>query len=331
MDTIQNLEIILERFKRSPQNVARSELEMFRRTLEQDPVLFPLIQGIIQRSANALGSKVSALIERPNTLGYMWGDLHFAPTPELRAAVGYQFCAISLDSYYKSAVFASKLEDLGRYYWSFQGLNAQKPSFLDCLKVLGELFLEPLVVYLRSGLDIEERVLSVLSRYKQRSEWFGLDRTTGIEDKEDHSGLENRLKKDVLRYLFDNGIDFSVESQVPTGGGKVDILPVLRDWGQLPIEVKVFDGKSRTRQYVSSGLAQAADYARKFNKPTAYYIVFNVKEDSILLIPGSAIGHNMVRTTVQGVAIYSLVCNLGIKLPSSEATKLERIEVPIPT
>lgn len=331
MATVEDLEIILERFARSPANLARIELEMFRRTLDQDPVLFPLIERIIQTSGDTTGSKVATLIENPNSLGYMWGDLHFAPTPELRAAVGYQFCVISLDSYRKPQVFASKLEDLGRYYWSFQGLNAQKPSFLDCLKVLAGVFLDPLIIYLRSGIGIEEKLLSILVRYKQRTEWFGLDLTTGAEDKEDNNRLEKRLKKDILRYLFDNGINFSVESQIPAGGGKVDILPILRDWGQLPIEVKVFDGKSRSRQYVSSGLAQAADYARKFNKPSAYYVVFNVKEDSILLIPGSAIGQNIVRTTIQGVAIYSLVCNLGIKLPSSQAAKLERIEVLIPT
>lgn len=328
MGTVQELEIILGRFKRSPLNVARSELEMFRRTLERDPMLFTVIDKVIQTEQEVLGAKAATLAK--DAQHSAWTDLSFANTPPLRAALGYQVCVCLLESYKKPDEFGNRLMALGLYYFAHQGLNVQTPSYLDCMKVFAEVFLEPLVVYLRSGLDIEERVLSLLSRYKQRSEWFGLELTTGTEDKED-STREERLKKDILRYLFDNGIDFSVESQIPVGGGKVDILPVLRDWGQLPIEVKVFDGKSRPRQYVSSGLAQAADYARKFNKPNAYYVVFNVKEDSVLLIPGSAIGQNIVRTTIHGVAIYSLVCNLGIKLPSSEAAKLEKIEVPIPT
>lgn len=326
MATVEDLEIILERFARSPVNVAPIELEMFRRTLEQDPVLFPLIERIIQTQREPTGSKVATLIDRPTTS--TWGDLHFAPTPELRAAVGYQFCVTLLEKHRGGADFAGMISTLGQYYLSFQGLNAQKPSFLDCLVVLAGVFLDPLIIYLRSGIGIEEKILSILSRYKQRTEWFDSD----IQYKAVDPKLEKTLKNELLRYLFDNGIDFSIESQTPAGGGKVDILPVLRDWGQLPIEVKVFDGKSRKRQYVSSGLAQAADYARKFNKPTAYYVVFNIKEDSVLLIPGTAIGRNdIVRTIVQGVAVYSFVCNLGIKLPSSEAAKLEQIEVPIPT
>lgn len=326
MATVEDLEIIVERFARSPLNLARIELEMFRRTLERDPVLFPLIDRIIQTQREPLGSKIATLINNPHTQGHMWGDLHFAPTPELRAAVGYQFCIISLDSYLKPDVFASKLEDLGRYYWSFQGLNAQKPSFLDCLKVLAAVFLNPLITYLKSGVGIEEKILSILSRYKQRTEWFGL----GIEYKADDPKLEKTLKNEILRYLFDNGIDFSVESQTPAGGGRVDILPVLPDWGQLPIEVKVFDGGARSPQYVSSGLAQAADYARKFNKSNAYYFVFNIKKDSILHIPGTKIGPNTARTSVHGVDIYSFISNLGIRRPSSQAVQLESIEVRVP-
>lgn len=328
MSTVQDLEIILERFKRSPLNVARSELEMFRQTLERDPIFFTVIEKVIQSEQEALGAKAATLAKDPQHSA--WADLAFATTPPLRAALGYQVCICLLDSYKKPDDFGSRLLALGFYYFAHQGLTVQNPSYTDCMKVFAEVFLEPLVVYLRSGLDIEEKVLSLLSRYKQRSEWFGIDLSPGTQDKEDNNGFEKRLKKDVLRYLFDNGIEFSVESQIPAGGGKVDILPVLRDWGQLPIEVKVFDGKSRSRQYISSGLAQAADYARKFNKPSAYYIVFNIKEDSVLLIPGSAIGRSIARTIVQGVAIYSAICNLGIKLPSSEAAKLKPIEVPIP-
>lgn len=324
MGTVEDLEIIQERFAQSPINLARIELEMFRRTLERDPVLFPLIERIIQTKQEPLGSKVATLIKDPQNS--IWGDLHFAPTPELRAAVGYQFCVILLDSYHKPDEFTNRLIAIGLYYWSRQGLNMQNPSFLDSLKVLTAVFLNPLITYLKSGIGIEDKILSILSRYKQRTEWFGLD----VEYTADDSQLEQKLRKDVLRYLFDNGIDFSVESQIPPGGGKVDILPVLPGWGQLPIEIKVFDGHLRSSKYVSSGLAQAADYARKFNKSSAYYFVFNIKEDSVLNIPGTKIGLNSVRTSVQGVEVFSFVSNLGIQRPSSQAAQLENIEVGVP-
>lgn len=78
-------------------------------------------------------------------------------------------------------------------------------------------------------------------------------------------------------------------------------------------------------------LAQSADYAQKLNNPSAYYTVFNIKENSVLRILGDILGSNIVKTSVRGVNIYSIVCDLRIKLPSSEAAKLEQIDVSIPT
>ena len=149
--------------------------------------------------------------------------------------------------------------------------------------------------------------------------------------KDQAGDLEDRLKKDLLKYLFDNDIEFSIESQEPSGGGKVDILPVLPDRGHLPVEVKVFDGDSRNRSYVSNGLAQAAEYGRKFNKPSAYYFVYNVAENRKLWIPGIETGRNVVKTNVGGIDVYSIVANLRITLPPSRAAEVEQVEIPLPS
>jgi len=324
MATIEDLQIIMDRFTRSPVNLARVELEMFRRTIEQDPILWLPIERIMHTSGDMTGSKVATLIKDPQ--GSIWGDLHFAAIPELRALVGYQFLIILLESCKKTDEFVNKIISLGRYYWAYLGLANQNPSFLDCLKVLAGIFLDPLIIYLRSGMAIEEKLMSVLGRYRQRAEWFGLE----VEyDPADHE-LEQKLKKDLLKYLFDSGFDFSVESQIPSGGGKVDILPIIAGWGQLPVEVKVFDGRSRPHQNISSGLAQAADYARKFSKPTGYYIVFNLKQDSVLNMPGAKLGSNITKTNMQGVEVITFVSNLRMTIPSSHAAHLETIDVPPP-
>ncbi len=79
-----------------------------------------------------------------------------------------------------------------------------------------------------------------------------------------------------------------------------------------------------------AGLAQAADYARKFSKPTGYYVVFNLKQDSVLNMPGAKISSNVTRTSVQGTEVITFVSNLRITLPSNQAAQLENIEVPVP-
>jgi hypothetical protein len=166
----------------------------------------------------------------------------------------------------------------------------------------------------------------LLGRYKQRAEWFPseeLEKATAERGERD-------LKRDFLRYLFDSGIDFSVEAEVPPGGGEADVLPVLRDKGPLPIEAKVHDGATRGASYVSRGLSQAAEYGHKFNARNVYYLVYNVAENTVLDMPGTATGSHVYRTDTGGVVIHSAVANLRNTLPASKASELKHIAIGFP-
>lgn len=165
----------------------------------------------------------------------------------LRAAVGYQVCECLLGER-EAIMCGKKIIQPGGYYAAYQRTRGEAAP-ANAIRVFSEVFLHPLVSYVRGALEIQDQVMLLLSRYKQRSEWFpddGLIRAAQAGTR----GLENRLKKDFVRYLFDNGMVFSVESQAPPGGGEADVLPVLPDVGPLPIEAKVFDGKSRNQSYI---------------------------------------------------------------------------------
>jgi len=325
MNTIHQLEIILSRLERCPLNLVRVELEMFMRTLKSDPNLNTVMTKIIVSNERELGAKASTFVN--DIRSSSWADLSFASSAALRAAAGYQLCECLLGE--PNPIKCGKnVVQIGAFYCAYQGKAASSSS--DLISVFSEVFLHPLVAFLRSALEMHHRILLLLSRYRQRSEWFvEKDKINAIL--ENKGEIEKQLKRDFLLYLFDNGIDFSIESEVPMGGGEVDILAALPDLGYLPIEVKVFDGEKRNVSYISAGLAQSCDYARKFNSAEAYYIVYNVANNKMLSLPGISNVSNVISINMAPVTVHAIVINLRITLPASQAAKLESAVVPLPT
>jgi hypothetical protein len=326
MDTILELEGILRRFERCPSNLARVELDMFRNALQGNVYFSTLLQDLIRRNEQSLGARSATITS--DVRSSPWADLGFANSAALRAAVGYQMCECLLGER-DATKCAKKVIQIGGYYAAYQGTRGE-PAVADAIRVFSEVFLHPVVSYLRGALEIQDQVVLLLSRYKQRTEWFP-DKGLIEAAQADTLRLENRLKKDFLRYLFDNGMVFSVESQAPPGGGEADILPVLPDVGPLPIEAKVFDGKSRNQSYISRGLAQAGDYGRRFSSTFACYIVYNMAENTVLELPGTATASNVSRTPVAGVDVLAIVANVCITIPASRASNLTRVSVPAPS
>jgi len=325
MDTILELRVILDRLEQCPLNLARAELEMFYSALRQDIHLNTLLQELLRRNERILGARVSNIVHGVRSSS--WADLGFANSASLRAAVGYQVCECLLSE--RGAIKCGEtVVQLGNFYAAYQGSQGASPAV--AIRVFSQVFLHPLVSYLHGALETQDQVVLLLSRYKQRSEWFPDDAMIKAAQSSE-VGLENRLKKDFLRYLFDNGLVFSLESQPPPGGGEADVLPMLPDIGPLPVEVKVFDGKSRNQSYVSRGLAQAGDYGRRFNSAYACYIVYNVAENTILELPGTATASNVIRSSVSGVDVIAIVANMCITLPASKASNLTRISIPAPS
>jgi hypothetical protein len=78
----------------------------------------------------------------------------------------------------------------------------------------------------------------------------------------------------------------------------------------LPIEVKVFDGKSRDTGHVSQGLWQAHCYVTNYGKPFGYLVVFNVSHHLIAFVDNVATdgppcvvvgGNNVFATAINAV------------------------------
>lgn len=328
MDIVGEIEAILKRLEECPLNLARAELEMFRAALQRDTYFCALLQDLTRRNDQVLGARAADIASGPKSSP--WADLGFANSAALRATVGYQICECLLGEV-NAIRCGKKMAEIGAFYAAYQGRVAHGgPEHADAIRVFSEVFLHPLVSYLRGALEVQDQIILLLSRYKQRSEWFPEDGLIQAAQTKSPR-LENRLKMDFLRYLFDNGMTFSIESQAPPGGGEADVLPVLPDVGPLPIEVKVFDGESRDKAYISRGLEQAADYGRRFNSPYACYIVYNIAENTVLELPGAATASNVIRTSSAGVDVLAIVASVCIRLPASQASKLRHVSIPAPS
>jgi len=303
----------------------RVELDIFLKTLNSDIHLTSLLIEICRANERTLGAKASTFVK--DIQSSAWKDLKDFNSADLMAAFCYQLCQCLLGEP-NTIICGKKAVAIGNFYGQGIGESRQL-SNSDAISIFSDLFLQPLLSFLRSATELRHRILVLLSRYRQRSEWFS-DKVGIKALLENGTNLEKRLKIDFLCYLFDNGIDFSIESEYPQGGGEVDVLAVVPEIGPLPIEAKVFDGVGRGASYISGGLAQTRDYASKFNSSQAYYIVYNIAKDTELSLPGISTGSNVVRIQLTPVTVYAIVVNLFRTLPASQAKNLKSVNIPQP-
>ena len=325
METVKQLEVALNRFQSCPLNLFRVNLDIFLSTLDSDIHLTSLVTDICKSHEVILGDKTSTFVK--NVGSSAWTDLKDFNSASLMAAFCYRLCQCLLDE--PSPIVCGKNAlAIGYYYGGHLG-KASNMSASDSISVFSDLFMQPLVAYLRSASEVRHQILVLLSRYRQRSEWFK-DRTQVEQLQNEGVNLEKGLKMDFLCYLFDNDISFSIEAETPSGGGEVDVLAVLPELGALPIEVKVFDGKKRGVPYITRGLAQTCEYARKFNCYEAYYIVYNVAENTTLSFEGGSIQSNVIRIPIASYIIHSIVIDLRITLAASLAKNLLSVNIQLP-
>lgn len=147
---------------------------------------------------------------------------------------------------------------------------------------LYEFFVEPLCNYVDEQLSEHSVMLSMLMRYKHRSEWFYreqlYDKSQASRDSEMQE-IEKRLAIDLYAYLYDQGVDFYLEpSSLP---GAIDLIAAQDTHDPLLLDVKVFDNKGRNKSYLCKGFHQVYSYTQQYNEPFGYMVIFNVSGQSL--------------------------------------------------
>lgn len=148
------------------------------------------------------------------------------------------------------------------------GLN-QGPKHAEALDAFRDAFLDPFFEYLDESLDQTGAILSLLIKYRQRVEWFYRTDVLAMA-----STGERKLAPHLYAYLHDQGLEFSIEPEGPSG------IPdlVSRD---LVMDVKLFDGSTRSVSYIASGVHQVHTYLREFEQVTGYLVIYRICPEAL--------------------------------------------------
>ncbi len=139
----------------------------------------------------------------------------------------------------------------------------------EALEQFRDSFLDPVYEYLDESLDQTGATLSLLVKYRQRVEWFFRSEVASSA-----TNGERKLAPHLYAYLHDQGLDFSIEPQGPSG------IPDLVS-RELVMDVKLFDGFSRAVSYVASGVHQVHTYLRDFEQVTGYLVIYKTCPDAL--------------------------------------------------
>jgi hypothetical protein len=168
-------------------------------------------------------------------------------------------------------------------------------------------FFVPVCNYIDEKIGGIDAFQYLLVRFKLKTEWFEKG-TLYCLYKENTSKGEDILDRALRSYLFDEGINFPF-SKPSSPSGEVDVLSFVEK-KPIPLEIKVFDGESRSQSHIRQGLIQAFSYAKDYGEPSAYLVIFNVSEcDLVFKLSSAEIPQRLV---VGDKTIYIFTVNLYI-------------------
>lgn len=256
---IQNLRYKLQKRVRRLNSVSK---KMFVHALRQFLAFFdsnPTYIGIAE-SLSAQFPTASISINR-----ILNGEQLVCRTEEESAAIGHAVLKniVTQSDPYNFSRFASP--------YGYTGSDAS-------LEAVREIFLEPFYEYIDEQLDDQRAMLNVLLRYKHRSEWFYRDYLMKLASEESRKA-EKLLALNLYSYLYDQGIDFSIEPS--SISGEVDLIGAQGSEDPLLADTKIFNGDERGKAYIRKAFNQIYTYTQQHNEPFGYLIIFKITDKDL--------------------------------------------------
>ena len=153
-------------------------------------------------------------------------------------------------------------------------------------KVIRLVFLDPFYDYLDEQLDEKKIILSLLIRYKHRSEWFHREELQNLI-KNNSRKAEKLLALNFYSYLYDQGLDFMIEPS--SKQGIIDIIAAQNTKDPLLADAKIFDDDSRDKRYIRKSFNQIYTYTQQYNEPFGYLVIFkNTDTDLCFLLSNTS-------------------------------------------
>ncbi len=197
-------------------------------------------------------------------------------------------------------------------------------NFPEAVETIRGVFLEPFYEYIDEELDDQRAMLALLLRYKHRSEWFHRDHLFTIVG-EESVRAEKLLAMDLYSYLYDQGIDFTIEPSSITG--EIDLIAAQGSEDPLLADAKVFDGDKRGKAYVCKAFNQIYTYTQQFNEPFGYLVIFRTT-DRDLCFSLSTASHNIPVVVYNHKTIFLLTIDIYVHPePVSQRHPLKAVEI----
>jgi len=232
--------------------------------IDSMPLLAAVRDDLLARTTHSMIDETAGRICKGETL--------FGDTEEESAAIGYvilrRFCNepesvdfLNIAHHWRAA------SDIG------ESLDFARTAFL-----------EPIYEYLDEHVDDQQAILYVLRRYKQRCEWFRSEGLRATVTSDTQHG-EKRLAFDLYEYLHEQGISFYIEPR--SASGIADLVAEQIGTDRVVADAKLFwPEHSKGKPYILSAFHQAYTYARDFNEPCAYLVIYKLStEDINFLVP----------------------------------------------
>jgi hypothetical protein len=202
------------------------------------------------------------------------GEQLFGETEEEAAAIGYSILGRFCNDPESASFVNIALQ------W---GVGS---GFAEAFEFARTSFLEPFYEYLDEHVDDQQAILYVLRRYKQRCEWFRSETLRSGLEADTQKG-EKRLAFDLYEFLHEQGISFYIEPS--SASGIADLVAEQVGEDRVIADAKLFwPVKGKGKPYMLSAFHQAYTYARDFNEPCAYLVVYKLcSEDINFLVPST--------------------------------------------
>lgn len=182
--------------------------------------------------------------------------------------------------------------------------------------------------WLDEKVDARNAIMGILAKYKQRCEWFHRERLrkTAREGIEGHMRGERSLVIDLQEYVFNQGMEFTVE---PTSAsGEVDLVLRDADGSRIILDAKYIDTGSAPGEFkrkFATGFHQVSRYCHDFDEMVGYLVVYIVDKKIPRPVLESSDGHQYLE--VNGKQIYYIPVYIAESPSASRAGTAEVVVI----
>lgn len=201
---------------------------------------------------------------------------------------------------------------------------SHESKYNEVLESFKDIFVEPFYDFLDEHLDDSSLLLSLLVKYKHKCEWFQRESLLKTWEADIRRG-EKKLAMHLYEYLYDQGINFSIEPA--SASGEADAVSSQQGEEPLIADVKIFNpDKSKGKDYIAKGFRQVYDYTLDHNEPVGYLIIFKTCEEELKFnLPDSAQSTPFVKHNNK--TIFFLVVDVyAYEVSASKRGKLKFVE-----